>query len=57
MYYIHVYMARTHVRIKGKKIKFYLFFAATTPNIYFIRLRILLRNLVLLVFYWRVDEP
>ena len=53
---------RTHVRIKGQNLNFYLENHATphnihaTPhNIYFIRLRILPR--ILGTLYWRVDDP
>ena len=53
---------RTHVRIKGQNLNFYLETHATphnihaTPhNIYFIRLRILPR--ILGTLYWRVDDP
>ena len=56
------YFGRTHVRIKGRNLKFYLETHATphnihtTPhNIYFIRLRILPR--ILGTLYWRVDDP
>ena len=53
---------RTHVRIKGHNLNFYLE-THTTPhnihekphNIYFIRLRILPR--ILGTLYWRVDDP
>ena len=53
---------RTHVRMKGQNLNFYLETHATphnihaTPhNIYFIRLRILPR--ILGTLYWRVDDP
>ena len=39
-------MGRTHVRIKGQKLNFYLETHATTQNIYFRRLRNLARNSV-----------
>ena len=39
-------MAHTHVRIEGQNLNFYLKTHATPQNIYFIRLRILPRNLV-----------
>ena len=39
-------LARTHVRIKSQNLNFYLKTHATTHNIYFIRLRVLSRNLV-----------
>ena len=59
---IHPVRSRTHVRIKGQNLNFYLETHATphnihtTPhNIYFIRLRILPR--ILGTLYWRVDDP
>ena len=39
-------MGRTHVRIKGQNLNFYLEIHATTHHFYFTRLRILPRNLV-----------
>ena len=53
---------RTHVRIKGQNLNFYLETHATSHNIhtiphniYFMRLRILPR--ILGTLYWRVDDP
>ena len=45
-------MARTHVRIKGQNLNFYLETHATTYNIYFIRLRIQPRFLVHYTGVW-----
>ena len=53
---------RTHIRIKGQNLNFYLEnhatphnIHATCHNIYFIRLRILHR--IVGTLYWRVDDP
>ena len=48
-------MGRTHVSIKGQYLNVYLETHATTNHIYFIRLRILPRNLVHYT-YWRVND-
>ena len=45
-------MGRTHVRIKGENLNFYLETQSTTHNIYFKRLRILSRNLVHYTDVW-----
>ena len=45
-------MALTHVSIKGQNLNFYLETHATTHNIYFIRLRVLPRNLVHYTGVW-----
>ena len=57
-----LFRGRTHVRIKGQNLNFYLETHATPHNIgatphdiYFIQLRILPR--ILGTLYWRVDDP
>ena len=49
-------MASTHVSIKGQNLNFYLETHATTHNIYFIRLRILPRNLVHYTGVWMISQ-
>ena len=54
--YHFLFTGRTHVRIKGQNLNFYLETHATPNDIYFIvRLRILPR--ILGTLYWRVDDP
>ena len=49
--------ARTHVRIKGQNLIFYLETHATTHNIYFLWRRILPRNLVYYTDVWMTLNP